>query len=189
MIRPTCSRRKEPVRNDLGAGMGGAAVHPACWAGPVSLPAASRLQVSRCGPSYSARSQIEAKPQTAQCRESPRPFDPPTPSYNRRARAWAGPEGARRAAWRDRPLDHGEKTIRKRAGRKIGLSAREKLASGHPRGTCYTGSVSADPPFGSGSSVSVASVRRSTLATETAFSSARRTTLVGSMIPASTRST
>ena len=42
---------------------------------------------------------------------------------------------------------------------------------------------------GSGISVNVASVRSSTLAIETAFSSAMRTTFVGSMIPASTRST
>ncbi len=41
----------------------------------------------------------------------------------------------------------------------------------------------------SGTSVSVASVSSKTLATETAFSSAIRTTLVGSMIPASIRST
>ena len=43
--------------------------------------------------------------------------------------------------------------------------------------------------LGSGKSVIVASVSRSTLATETAFSKATRTTLVGSMMPASTRST
>lgn len=42
---------------------------------------------------------------------------------------------------------------------------------------------------GSGTSVSVASVRSRMLATETAFSSATRVTFVGSMIPASTRST
>src|ERR1019366_3103277 len=42
---------------------------------------------------------------------------------------------------------------------------------------------------GSGISVIVASVSKRTPATETAFSSAIRTTLVGSMIPASTRST
>ena len=47
------------------------------------------------------------------------------------------------------------------------------------------------PPLAgaSGISVIVASVRSSTLATEIAFSRAIRTTLVGSMIPASTRST
>jgi hypothetical protein len=44
-------------------------------------------------------------------------------------------------------------------------------------------------PCGSGMSVSVASVSKSTPATETAFSRAIRTTLVGSMMPASTRST
>jgi alanine dehydrogenase len=43
--------------------------------------------------------------------------------------------------------------------------------------------------WGSGISVMVASVNRRTLATDTAFSSATRTTLVGSMMPASTRST
>ena len=43
--------------------------------------------------------------------------------------------------------------------------------------------------LGSGSSVSVASVSSSTPATETAFSRAMRTTLVGSMMPASNRST
>ena len=43
--------------------------------------------------------------------------------------------------------------------------------------------------LGSGTSVSVASVSSSTPATDTAFSSATRTTLVGSMMPASTRST
>ena len=43
--------------------------------------------------------------------------------------------------------------------------------------------------FASGISVIVASVSSRTLATETAFSSAMRTTLVGSMMPASTRST
>jgi len=43
--------------------------------------------------------------------------------------------------------------------------------------------------LGSGRSVIVASVRRSTLATDTAFSNAIRTTFVGSMIPVSTRST
>jgi hypothetical protein len=42
--------------------------------------------------------------------------------------------------------------------------------------------------FSSGISVIVASVNSNTLATETAFSSAMRTTLVGSMIPASMRS-
>lgn len=42
---------------------------------------------------------------------------------------------------------------------------------------------------GSGSSVIVASVSRRTLATETAFIRAMRTTLVGSMMPTSTRST
>jgi hypothetical protein len=41
----------------------------------------------------------------------------------------------------------------------------------------------------SGMSVMVASVSKSTLATDTAFSNAMRTTLVGSMIPTSTRST
>ena len=41
----------------------------------------------------------------------------------------------------------------------------------------------------SGTSVNVASVSSKTLATETAFSSASRRTLVGSMMPASTRST
>ena len=39
--------------------------------------------------------------------------------------------------------------------------------------------------FGSGTSVSVASVSSSTPATDTAFSSAIRTTFVGSMMPAS----
>jgi len=43
--------------------------------------------------------------------------------------------------------------------------------------------------FSSGISVMVASVNNRTLATDTAFSSAMRTTLVGSMMPASTRST
>src|SRR6516225_7276025 len=43
--------------------------------------------------------------------------------------------------------------------------------------------------FSSGSSVSVASASSNTLATETAFSSATRTTFVGSIIPASTRFT
>jgi hypothetical protein len=43
--------------------------------------------------------------------------------------------------------------------------------------------------FSSGSSVIVASVSSSVLATETAFSSAMRTTFAGSTIPASTRST
>src|SRR5574340_674370 len=47
---------------------------------------------------------------------------------------------------------------------------------------------SAGSCFGSGTSVSVASVNSSTLATETAFSRAVRTTLVGSIIPAATRS-
>ena len=43
--------------------------------------------------------------------------------------------------------------------------------------------------LGSGTSVNVASVKSNTPATDTAFSSAIRTTLVGSMMPASTRST
>lgn len=43
--------------------------------------------------------------------------------------------------------------------------------------------------FGSGISVIVASVNSRTLATDTAFSSAVRTTLAGSTMPASTRST
>src|SRR5581483_5551271 len=47
----------------------------------------------------------------------------------------------------------------------------------------------ADAVFGSGISVIVASVSSSTPAAETAFSSASRTTFVGSMIPASSRST
>jgi hypothetical protein len=46
-----------------------------------------------------------------------------------------------------------------------------------------------DSAFFSGTSVIVASVNSKTLATETAFSSAIRTNLVGSMMPASMRST
>jgi hypothetical protein len=51
------------------------------------------------------------------------------------------------------------------------------------------GAAGAAAGFGSGSLVKVASASSSTLATETAFSSATRTTFVGSMMPASIRST
>ncbi len=60
----------------------------------------------------------------------------------------------------------------RRAGRYIGISGAAARSFGS-----------------SGSSVIVASVNSSVLATDTAFSSAIRTTLVGSMIPASMRST
>ena len=49
--------------------------------------------------------------------------------------------------------------------------------------------ASAGSRFGSGTSVKVASVNNKTPATETAFSRATRTTLVGSMMPTSMRST
>ena len=54
---------------------------------------------------------------------------------------------------------------------------------------CGYGSIRSCSGFGrSGRSVIVASLSNSTPATDTAFSSAIRTTFVGSMMPASTRS-
>ena len=73
----------------------------------------------------------------------------------------------------------GIETVNAQRGRASGCGARNYIAI----------SGSAVSFLVSGISVIVASVRSSTLATETAFSSAMRTTLVGSMMPASTRST
>lgn len=60
------------------------------------------------------------------------------------------------------------------------------VAAAEPAGPYYIAISGAawDSLAGSSTSVMVASVSSSTLATETAFSSAMRTTLVGSMIPA-----
>lgn len=84
----------------------------------------------------------------------------------------------------DLPLDQ---SFEARAGEEP-LKGDARWDSGRHRCHSISGAA-AGAGFGSGSSVSVASVSRRTLATETAFSSAIRTTLVGSMIPASTKST
>ncbi len=69
-----------------------------------------------------------------------------------------------------------------RAASKKNLTGREALQS-------YASCAGTASFFSSGFSVRVASASNNTLATETAFSKAMRTTFVGSMIPASTRST
>ena len=66
---------------------------------------------------------------------------------------------------------------------------RAVVVDGHGSKLHASSDVETGSAFGSGISVSVASVSSSTLATDTAFSSAARTTLVGSMMPASIRST
>lgn len=76
----------------------------------------------------------------------------------------------------------------------VGFKSPRSINAGlgqNPPGSCLyidmSGGADASG-FGSGRSVIVASVNSSTLATETAFSRAIRTTLVGSMMPASIRS-
>jgi hypothetical protein len=85
-------------------------------------------------------------------------------------------------------------TVHERLARKAARSLPFKVLSPPIRtpqvaGQSKSGGAGAGEVFGSGISVRVASARSSRLATETAFSRAMRTTLVGSMIPASIRST
>lgn len=85
---------------------------------------------------------------------------------------------------------HGSAAIRRWVGQRIQVPLLDAERAALIREPYSAISCSPARSFtGSGSSVIVASVKRSTLATETAFSNATRTTFVGSMMPASTRST
>ena len=120
----------------------------------------------------------------------------PAPRVRRRVpRRWRSPREPRREADDGAPVPRGGRDARPRASSLVRGGRDGDRRSGRGRDVLGSRAQPSSPPGsrfgvdGSGASVIVASVRSSTLATETAFSSATRTTFVGSMMPASTRST